>query len=193
MSDLSIFQQEIINDILSKTGKLTNTSLMLKNIGTKNFDTYVKDINELINIFNTTTPNEIAINAIHLKAKLKEPLPLYENLLDLLKNNSKLQDLVINEFNTSKYLNEVWNIQNHNRLYISLLILIYRTTMLNYYPYLKESDVQISSALEETAALAVINGNVNKVFDAAKIWLENWKDEGFSKDLYDLLKQKHLL
>ncbi len=48
--------------------------------------------------------------------------------------------------------------------------------------------VQISSSIEEMIFMLRLEDKNIKSFDAFAMWLKNWKDEGFSEELYTKLR-----
>jgi hypothetical protein len=70
---------------------------------------------------------------------------------------------------------------------INLFILFYRTTLIFVHPEQKLTEVPISSALFEMAALLNIDGIVTEVYRATKHWIMNWEAEKFSKELSDAI------
>ena len=153
----------------------------------------VQELNLLIDMFNATEYFPLGKNATYLKSILKEQLPDYYQVLEILKDNQKTCEKVIIEFNESKYLDEVWKLKDLGYLYINFLILIYRTTLLNHFNYLRGEQAQLSSSLEEMSALKALEGEKTKVFEATRHWINAWKEEDFSEQLFYALKEKNLL
>lgn len=184
--------QKLINDLIVRVDKINKIAPEIKIINSSNFNLAITELNLIINKFNSSTKFTNAINAQKLKEVLTYTLPSFEEVLDLLENDVTKQK-VLTEFNNSEYLKEVWEINVKNTLYVNFLILVYRTTLLNWDVNLRKSGVQISSALEEMSALMALKGESSLVFESSKIWLQEWEKEEFSEQLFLSLKEKKLI
>jgi hypothetical protein len=101
----------------------------------------------------------------------------------------ELSAAVFSTLKNSSYFAEVWKINPVENLVINLLILFYRTTVLIKHSLLLVDDngnnnVQISSTLEEMIYCQKYEGVKTSLFDGVKLWLKNWKEEGFDEKLY---------
>jgi hypothetical protein len=186
-------QNNIIIDILAGTKKLASVEASLREVHRLVYEKTINELDKLIARFNITTEFKTAINAKFLKSILTDPLPKYEYVISTLLSDPLIKNKVIYEFNNSDYLNNVWKIADNRALYVNFIILVYRTTLLNYHGYLRKMNVQISSSLEEMSALAALEGNKNLVFESTKIWLRDWKNEQFSEQLVNELLLKGIL
>lgn len=182
-----------LTNIILKVKKLADKKNLIVEIDKTLQNEIIVEINDLIKDFNNNNDLINANNAKHLKKLLKGPLPYYETILSFINIDKELTYKVIKEFNESTYLDEVWKIKNIEHLYINLLILVYRTTLLNKYEYLRKGSAQISSSLEELAALKALEDKKTKTFKAVQLWLKKWKEEGFAHELYIDLVDKKLI
>ena len=128
------------------------------------------------------------LNAIHLTSVFEDSLPNYLKVIEKLVNDNSLVEQVFGELTGSDYFQEVWEIDDKKHLFINLMILFYRTSLLNIYPEIREGGAQISSVIEEMAALLEIEGKATELFKAIKHWLIAWEEEGFSKLLAEKVK-----
>ena len=132
---------------------------------------------------NSNFPNrELYINALELNTIYKKDLPKYSEIA--------LANSVFVEIATDKYFQEVWQIRPIENLIINLLLLIYRTTILqNNKSILIDSSghrlVQISSTIEEMVFALHIQKHYLSIYPALSIWLKDWQSEGFDKRLFD--------
>lgn len=184
---------KLVLEFITNTTRLANKKADLEKVHAKNFRLVRDDINSLVAKYNWLEATAITLNAAYLKKVWQNPLPSYEELFELLEKNPETKDLVQKEFDSSSYLKDVWEIPDSLNLYVNFLILIYRTTMLNHFPHLRENGAQISSVLEELAALLALDNVENIVFTATKVWLKEWEEEGFSEKLIKKLQEKGLL
>jgi hypothetical protein len=188
-----IIQLNVISNLIKANNKLSHLSSQLIALNQSKGPAVINELNELIRLFNITTKFEKIKNAEHLHSILMMPLPSFEDVLGLLSVNPSTYQRVVTEFNESAYLYEVWKIDELQHLYINFLILIYRTTLLNHYEYLREKGAQISSTLEELAALNALENKKSLIFEATKRWLTDWKEEDFSELLFNDLHNNSLL
>jgi len=156
------------------------------------FRKYAAELELAINKYNSIKNNghknlDILINTNHLLNIWDDVLPQYKSIIDRLEQDDDLRNKVFTELSESDYFQVIWQIPNPNYLMLNLMILFYRTSMLCLHPQLREKDAQISSTLEEMAAVIEIEGQFTELFKAIKHWIENWDEEGFSEELYMLV------
>lgn len=156
-------------------------------------EAYILEIEDAIKRYNNLNiqnlkplPSKFFINTIHTK-ELQVELPPYDQIIEQLIINKQLQIDVFTELSKSAYFSEIYKIPENQYLLINLLILFYRTSLLNMYPELRTAQVQLSSTIEEMAALMYLEGRSTELFNATKHWIKAWKREGFSRELSDLV------
>jgi hypothetical protein len=155
------------------------------------FNEILSDMDRCIERFNKHNFDfKVYVNSFYTYSILKKKLPDTEKIFRLLYEDLKLKDRVRSELVNSKYFNEVWKITNAPYLFINILVLLYRTTVLFQVKELKLGSAQVSSTIEEMALLLKIEGEKNKVFEATKHWLVNWKSEGFSETVGQLASEQ---
>lgn len=147
---------------------------------------------ELINSYyqnekNITISHELLVNSIHLKEMMNEILPRFDQVINEILIDNKIQRKVFFELRDSTYFNEVYQISNSYHIIINLLILCYRTTLLFQNPLFKMNNVQISSSIEEMACVLMLEGKDTELFQATKHWIINWEEEEFSEKLASLI------
>lgn len=130
---------------------------------------------------------EILDNTRHLFSLWSDPLPSYAEVIEKLTTDSDLNNKVFTELAESDYFQVIWQIQHPHHLVINLMILFYRTSMLYLHPELRKGKAQISSTLEEMAALLYLAGRNTTLFEAVKHWLQDWEEEEFSEELAKML------
>lgn len=142
-----------------------------------------KEVSQCINLFNTNTfDKDVYINAAHTKFIIGNSLPSIADTFDLFMQEENRKK-VMNHLVTSTYLKEVWEIENAKHLINNILILLYRTTLLETDNRLKEGQAQISSTLEEMSLLLALDGERTLLYEATKHWMQDWGKEGFSEEL----------
>lgn len=143
-------------------------------------------------------PKSLFINAQNTHNMFSTELPCFSTLFTELTYVSILREKVFHELANSEYLKEVWELPIPSLL-CNLLILVYRNAVIYSYPDLLldpktgERKVQISSTIEEMICLIQLTKLELDSFEHIKIWLEDWKNEGFSEKLIDLLKARNYL
>lgn len=131
-------------------------------------------------------------NAEELNSVWGQDLPSFEEAIGRLLDNEELIEKVFIHLRDSTYFKEVWEIKPIEYLHINLLLLIYRTTILQANKDILidqngQNRVQISSTIEEMVACLQYEGKDNRLFPAFKHWLQDWKIEDFDERLYLLL------
>ncbi|MCC7304565.1 hypothetical protein IT418_04110 [bacterium] len=165
-----------------------DTSEFLKHTSRKLIETIEIELNSAISLYNmkrTTEFKPYHRNAIELSNVLKADLPIYKDII----HTKNLLDTVGKELHNEPYFREVWEIENQEYLLCNLLLLIYRTSMLTINKSMLTNPdgsrkVQISSAIEEMIFEMKLNGTNSICYSAFKPWLVNWKEEGFSEELF---------
>lgn len=179
----------LVSDRLNEKVSTTVLELLKDN---QRWEKYAGEIQQAIDLFNHIRQDghpdlKTLENAAHLMSILGADLPGYTEIIAKLEDTPELSRNVFDELAESDYFQEVWEIDNPNYAMINLMILFYRTSLLNLFPVLREESAQISSALEEMAAVLYLEGQPTNLFSATRKWIENWKVEGFSKQLWDKL------
>lgn len=165
----------------------------LSEFNSKEISPQLNEIQQAIDKYNFLVSNDdnlrLCINAQHLLKIFDKQLPSYVDVVKKLKNRNseQLKIDVFSELRDSSYFKEVYEIDNSQHLLINILILIYRTSLLYTYPSLRENKAQISSTIEEMAALLHLENKKTNLFQATKHWIKNWKEEEFSLELADLV------
>jgi|GEM_PF-6941736 len=147
---------------------------------------YLLDFETAIDTYNQfrkdqNFPNhEFYKNAIELDSVFGRDLPKY--------TETKISDSVFVELANDKYFSEVWQTRPIENLIINLLLLIYRTTILqNHKNILIDSNgyrlVQISSTIEEMVFALYLQNKKLSIFPALSIWLKDWQTESFDERL----------
>lgn len=145
-----------------------------------------------IELFNADSFDEnVYINAAHTKSLIGNNLPSISDTLDLFMQ-AENRKKVMNHLVTSTYLKEVWEIKNVSYLINNILILLYRTTLLETNKRLNEGKAQISSTLEEMSLLLALDNNRTLLYESTKHWMQDWQEEGFSEALALLQKDLDL-
>jgi len=134
-------------------------------------------------------------NAAELNSIFGRNLPSYEKTLNKLLQEEELIERVFSHLRDSTYFREVWKIKPMENLWINLLLLIYRTAILQFNQDLLidkngQNKVQISSTIEEMVACLQFEGKDNRLFYAFKHWLKDWKAEDFDERLYKMLQEQ---
>lgn len=135
---------------------------------------------------------QLYLNANNFDQIFKQDLPLATDIYKLLNTNPTLSDSVYHDLATDNYFHEVWQLKPIDHLVANLLLLIYRTAILeiNRDILIDPSGnrlVQISSTIEEMVFHHHLLGRQMSILPAFKIWLTNWQEEGFSKKLYQAI------
>lgn len=181
------FYNQFLNDNIC-----VKEALILGKGQPKLLDQFFLELDEAVKMFNRYLAGNLAfdidqtmlINANTLKTildgkmEIPSPFAAFEDLL----SDEKLKTAFIEEFHKFDFLVEIGN---NNKLLASMLVASYRTYMLVKYPFLKEKNVQVASALEEMFAIMVLTGGNKRLFHATKHWIMDWKAEGFSQELAD--------
>lgn len=112
-------------------------------------------------------------------------LPSVKEIIKLSrKGNFKQKDFVrlINQFS---FLDTM---EPPSKLAAAFSVLLYRSALLVVWEDLQKAGAMIGSTLEEMACLMAISGNRTKIFDAVKDWIVDTKEEGFSKELANKIR-----
>jgi len=73
-----------------------------------------------------------------------------------------------------------------------IVISLYRTYFLCKHPSLRKKDIQIASTIEEMIAIRYLYGQKSRLFPAIKDWILDFRKEGFSEILANMISQKTL-
>jgi len=162
---------------------------------------FTHEINSAISYFNkirikfdTNKNYKFLINAKEFNDIYNNDLPDYFDTVDELFENKNLTNQIFLIFKNDKYFKDVWKTKSYEILLANLLILIYRTTLLQKHKDKlidKETGnnrVQISSTIEEMIFSMKLEGIDTDLFHSTKHWLVNWKEEGFSEELFEKMK-----
>ena len=160
---------------------------------------YAQDLHQAVSLFNSLfilsgdndLPPEVGycINSIHTAGHVSENgLQNYYKIINELREDSELQVRVVDNLTNNTYFTEVYQLQPISHVVANLMILFYRTAMLESNPQYKKDRVQFSSTIEEMTILRKYNGEDPLLLEAIQHWLEDWEDEGFDKRLVDLLQ-----
>jgi hypothetical protein len=68
------------------------------------------------------------------------------------------------------------------------IVATYRTCLLVARPTLVEKNVQVASTIEEMLAVMALNGNKTELFEATKLWIEDYEGQGFDLSLAQAVK-----
>lgn len=159
------------------------------------FLTLVHDLDKTISLYNTfpsclsNSPysSDLFVNATHLKSIYNQPLPAYSIVLEYLHKNPKDLDAAFSEMRDSTYFHHIYEIDKPEYLLANLMTLVYRCHLLSSYPTLREQKAQISSTLEEMAALRHLLGEDSLHYQATLHWILDWEGEGFSQQLSEII------
>lgn len=160
------------------------------------FVTLISDLNQTIDLYNSFPAclvhspyqSDIFINTTHLKSIYQQPLPSYSSILNDLLANLKDLDITFSEMRDSTYFHHIYEIDKPEYLLANLMTLVYRCHLLGSIPSLRTNNAQISSTLEEMAALRYLLGEDSLYFQSVRLWIMDWEGEGFSQDLARLVK-----
>lgn len=128
-------------------------------------------------------------NSKELAAVFPHDLPLFTKM----ELKSKLSEVIGKQLRDDSYFVEIWQIQESRMLLCNLLMLIYRNFILTTFKNdLVDSDgtrkVQISSSIEEMCFQLLIDGYTMTITDSFMLWLKDWKNEGFSEELFNRVR-----
>lgn len=187
------FLSKII-DYLS--GRLSGTQISdLSKLNVEIFSQLAKEIQVAIDNYNNF-PQSIShldlspgifINALHTKKIWVQPLPDFVSILKAHQSDTTLTDQVFSEHRDSSYFQVIYQLDDPRHELANLMVQFYRTSLLLLYPGLRSGGVQISSTIEEMAALNYLSGSDTLLFHATKHWLIDWQGEGFSQQLSKLI------
>lgn len=151
--------------------------------------TELEDAISLFNKFNSSQKifdnEEFLINAKYTKEVLSgKKLPYAGELLSEIASGFKLKAEFEKEFSTFEFITEMTDYQ---QLLCCTVVAFYRTYMLVKEPDLKEKKVQIASTIEEMLTIMYLQKHDTYLFQGVKHWVLDYKAEGFSKDLANLI------
>jgi hypothetical protein len=132
-------------------------------------------------------------NSVVLDRVFGRDLPKLKTIFQKLESDHSLTHAVYSQLANDKYFDEVWKIRPIEYLVVNIILLIYRTSVLTLNQELLidgngKRKVQISSAVEEMVFYYYLLGEELGIFQAFKIWLDNWSDEGFDEQLFVAVK-----
>ncbi|MFA5894277.1 MAG: hypothetical protein WC851_00700 [Candidatus Shapirobacteria bacterium] len=156
---------------------------------------YMIEFDRCVNSFNkfrvlTKFPNKYFYKNSHqLNQTLEHDLPKFKTIFTKLESDQDLSSRIFLILGSDTYLVRIWQVRPIKLLLPNILLLIYRTTIL----FLNKEilidskgrrKVQISSSIEEMVFYNYLLGDKLDIYDAFSIWLDDWRDEGFSEKLY---------
>lgn len=186
-----LFSKKVQNFISKIKVSKKSVEKTLKNfdINPTDFSKIITDLEKCLHTFNEDLYDKsLYINAKHTFTIIGALLPSTQFVIDTLDRDDKVEIAVIDTLTNSDYFQEVWEITNPKYLYINIIILIYRTTLLTINKELSSKRAQISSTIEEMSLELKRKGIDNVIYDATKHWLENWEEEGFNKEIPNIIR-----